>query len=130
MKAERATPADPRELALAAGRAAAAKQAEDIVILDVGGVIAITDLFVLCTGATQRQVKTIVDAIEHRLRELGERPVRREGESGGRWVLLDYVDVVVHVFAPEERDFYALERLWRDAPIVPLEASEGAVTSP
>ena len=126
MKAERATPADPRELALAAGRAAAAKQAEDIVILDVGGVIAITDLFVLCTGATQRQVKTIVDAIEHRLRELGERPVRREGESEGRWVLLDYVDVVVHAFGAEERRYYDLERLWKDADRLSWEDGDAA----
>jgi ribosome-associated protein len=131
VKQERPTPVDPRELALAAGRAAAEKQAEDVVILDVGAVIAITDLFLLCTGATQRQVKTIVDAIEERLRELGEHPVRREGGSENRWVLLDYVDVVIHVFAPEERDFYDLERLWRDAPVVPMEAGEdaGAATS-
>lgn len=118
---------DARELALAAARAAAGKQAEDIVILDVGSVIAITDYFVLCTGTSQRQVKTIVEGIGQQLRSLEERPVRREGESEGRWVLLDYVAVVVHVFAQEERDFYDLERLWRDAPVVPLdEGDEGA----
>jgi ribosome-associated protein len=119
---------DPRALALVAARAAADKQADDIVVLDVGDVISITDLFVLCTGSTQRQVKTIVDAVERALRELGERPVRREGESEGRWVLLDYVAVVVHVFAPEEREFYGLERLWRDAPIVPFDADDAPVT--
>jgi ribosome-associated protein len=107
---------ESREVAVAAARAAAAKQAEHIAILDVHGLIVITDYFVICSGTSERQVKTIVEEVEISLRELGRRPVRREGETEGRWVLLDYVDVVVHVFADEEREYYDLERLWRDAP--------------
>jgi ribosome-associated protein len=110
--------AGSREVAVAAARAAADKQAEDIVILDVHEFIVITDLFVICTGTSDRQVRTLVEEIEKALRALGYKPVRREGEHESRWVLLDYVDVVVHVFAPEERVFYDLERLWRDAPRV------------
>jgi ribosome-associated protein len=117
---------------MAAARAAAGKQASDVVILDVRALIVITDFFVLASGGTQRQVRTIVDAVGKALRERGERPVRREGETEGRWVLLDYVDVVVHVFAEEEREFYDLERLWRDAPRVDWEATadrSGAASS-
>jgi ribosome-associated protein len=110
--------AGSREVAVAAARAAADKQAEDIVILDVHELIVITDLFVVCTGTSDRQVRTLVEEIEKALRAFGYKPVRREGEHESRWVLLDYVDVVVHVFAPEERVFYDLERLWRDAPRV------------
>lgn len=108
--------AGSRETAAAAARAAADKQAEDVVILDVHELIVITDYFVVCSGTSDRQVKTIVDEVEKALRGLGRKPVRREGEQEARWVLLDYVDVVVHVFAEEERDYYDLERLWRDAP--------------
>ena len=107
--------------ALAAARAASSKQAQDIVILDVHGLIVITDHFVICSAPTERQVRTIVDAVEEALRERDRKPVRREGETEGRWVLIDYVDIVVHVFAQEEREFYDLERLWRDAPRVPFE---------
>ena len=110
--------AGSRETAVAAARAAADKQAEDVVILDVHELIVITDFFVLCTGSSDRQVKTVVEEVEKALRELERKPVRREGEQDRRWVLLDYVDVVVHVFAPEERGFYDLERLWLDAPRV------------
>ena len=118
MTAREAAAQDSREMAIGAARAAASKQAADIVILDVRDVIVITDYFVIATGGTERQVRTIVDAVEKALRDRGERPIRREGEAEGRWVLLDYVDVVVHVFGEEERDFYDLERLWRDAPTV------------
>jgi ribosome-associated protein len=116
--AREAAAQESREMAIGAARAAASKQAADIVILDVRDVIVITDYFVIATGGTQRQVRTIVEAVEKALRDRGERPIRREGEAEGRWVLLDYVDVVVHVFGEEERDFYDLERLWRDAPTV------------
>jgi ribosome-associated protein len=116
--AREAAAQESREMAIGAARAAASKQAADIVILDVRDVIVITDYFVIATGGTERQVRTIVDAVEKALRDRGERPIRREGEAEGRWVLLDYVDVVVHVFGEEERDFYDLERLWRDAPTV------------
>jgi ribosome-associated protein len=108
--------AGSREIAAAAARAAADKQAEDVVVLDVHDLIVITDLFVICTGTSDRHVKTVVEEVEKALRGLGQKPVRREGEQEARWVLLDYVDVVVHVFAEEERDYYDLERLWRDAP--------------
>ena len=107
---------ESREAAVAAARAAAAKQAEHITILDVHGLIVITDYFVICSGATERQVRTIVEEIERALRDLGRKPVRREGESERRWVLLDYVDLVVHVFTEQEREYYELERLWGDAP--------------
>ena len=107
---------ESREAAVAAARAAAAKQAEHITILDVHGLIVITDYFVICSGGTERQVRTIVEEIEKALRDLGRKPVRREGESERRWVLLDYVDLVVHVFTEQEREYYDLERLWGDAP--------------
>jgi len=112
---------ESRELAVAAARAAAAKQASDIAILDVHGLIVITDYFVICSGGTDRQVRTIVEEVERAVRDLGRKPLRREGETESRWVLLDYVDVVVHVFADEEREYYDLERLWRDAPRVELD---------
>jgi ribosome-associated protein len=122
--AREAAAQESREMAIGAARAAASKQAADIVILDVRDVIVITDYFVIATGGTERQVRTIVDAVEKALRDRGERPIRREGEAEGRWVLLDYVDVVVHVFGEEERDFYDLERLWRDAPTVDWQETE------
>jgi ribosome-associated protein len=116
---------ESRERAVAAARAAASKLAVDIVILDVRNLIVITDYFVIATGGTERQVRTIVEAVEKTLRDAGERPIRREGESEGRWVLLDYVDTVVHVFAQKERDYYDLERLWRDAPTLEWEEEPG-----
>jgi ribosome-associated protein len=111
-----------RELALAAAQAAADKKAQDIVIIDVGDHLVITDAFVLASAPNERQVQAIVDAIEEQLANLPEKakPVRREGERAGRWVLLDYVDVVVHVQHTEEREFYALDRLWKDCPIIPF----------
>ena len=115
------------DAALAAARAAAGKQARDLVILDVHELIVITDYFVICSGGSERQVRTIVEEVERSLRDLDRKPLRREGETEGRWVLLDYVDVVVHVFAPQEREYYDLERLWRDAPRVPFEDEGRAV---
>ena len=105
-----------REVAARAARAAGAKQATDIVVLDVHELIVITDFFVICTASSNRQVKTVIEGIEDAIRELGEKPVRREGEDEAGWWLLDYVDVVVHVFGEDERAYYDLERLWRDAP--------------
>jgi ribosome-associated protein len=119
-------PAGSREIALTAAKAAAAKQAADVTILDVHELIVITDFFVICSGQTERQVKTIVEEIEKAVRDLGERPIRREGEAGARWVLLDYIDVVVHVFTEQERRYYDLERLWRDAPRVAVHGEEVA----
>ena len=106
-----------RDTAAVAARAAASKQAEDIVVLDVSRLIVITDHFVICTATSSRQIKSVIEEIERALKEqLGVRPARREGEGDAGWWLLDYIDVVVHVFGPEERAFYDLERLWRDAP--------------
>jgi ribosome-associated protein len=104
-----------REVAIAAARAAVGKQGEDVTVLDVRSVIVITDFFVIVSGGSARQVRTITESIESALKELGVKPVRREGETEGQWVLLDYVDVVVHVFGEEERRYYDLERLWKDA---------------
>ena len=109
-------------MAVAAARAAADKQAGEIVILDVHETIVITDYFVICTAGTQRQIRTVIDAVEDALRGLGVKPMRREGEPEAGWWLLDYIDVVVHVFGTEERAYYDLERLWSDAPRVALGA--------
>ncbi|MGH8894084.1 MAG: ribosome silencing factor [Actinomycetes bacterium] len=109
-----------RELAVAAAEAASDKLADDILAFDVGEHLVITDVFVLCSAPNDRQVKAIVDAIEERLRRLGAKPVRREGEREGRWVLLDYIDVIVHVQHAEERVYYSLERIWKDCPLVEL----------
>lgn len=117
-----------REMAITAARAAAAKQATDIVVLDVHEVIVITDVFLICTASTQRQVKTVIEAVEDALREMGEKPVRREGEPEGGWWLLDYIDLVVHVFGEEEREYYDLERLWKDAPRVEWQEPEAATS--
>jgi len=111
------------EVAVAAALAASDKLAEDILAFDVSDQLVITDIFVLCSASNDRQVKSIVDEIEHRLKGLGERPIRREGEREGRWVLLDYGDVVVHVQHTEDRMYYALERLWKDCPTVELPES-------
>ncbi len=120
---------DSRATALAAAQAAAAKQGNDIVILDVRELIVITDYFVIASGSSERQVRTIVEEVEKDVRErLDVKPVRREGEDGWQWVLLDYVDVVVHVFDEEQREYYDLERLWRDAPRLEWESSD-AVSS-
>jgi len=109
------------ELAQTAARAAGDKLATDIVLIDVSDRLAITDVFVIATGNNERQVEAIVDEVEEKLRRTGAKPVRREGRRDGRWVLLDYADVVVHVQHAEERVFYALERLWKDCPFIPVE---------
>ncbi len=106
----------PRDLATWAARAASAKLGEDIVVLDVGEVITITDYFVIVSGTSDRHVATVAEEVTRALKERGVRPLRREGEAGARWILLDYVDFVVHLFHQEEREFYRLERLWADAP--------------
>jgi ribosome-associated protein len=111
------------ELIGSAAQAAADKLAHDIIAYDVSDVLSITDAFLIASAPNDRQVKAIVDEIEERLRtELDAKPVRREGEREGRWVLLDYVDIVVHVQHAQERVFYALERLWKDCPELPLPA--------
>ena len=108
------------ELVEIAAGAAADKLATDIIAYDVSEQLVITDAFLLCSAANDRQVKAIVDEVEEKLRRVDAKPVRREGEREGRWVLLDYIDVVIHVQHAEERVFYALERLWKDCPQIPL----------
>ena len=108
------------ELTRIAAEAAAEKLAADIIAYDVSEQLVITDVFLLCSAANDRQIRAIVDEIEEKLRQAGARPVRREGEREGRWVLLDYLDIVIHVQHAEERVYYALERLWKDCPRVPL----------
>lgn len=109
---------EARDLALLAAQAASDKLASDIVLIDVSERLAITDVFVIASGSNDRQVEAIVDSVEDRLREVGRKPLRREGYRGGRWVLLDFSDIVVHIQHTEERVFYALERLWRDCPTI------------
>jgi ribosome-associated protein len=114
--------ATPRatELTEIAALAAADKLAQDIIAYDVSDQLAITDAFLLCSGANDRQVRSIIDEVELRLKQAGATLVRREGEQEGRWVLLDYNDLVIHVQSKDERVFYALERIWKDCPVIPL----------
>lgn len=116
-----------RSLVAVAALAADAKQGEDIVALDVSGPLPLTDAFLLVTGRNERNVVAIAGEIEDKLIEIGAKPLRREGRSEGRWILLDFGDLVVHVFHEEDRMYYALERLWRDCPVIPIElAATGA----
>ena len=108
------------ELATEAALAAADKLATDVLAIDVSEQLVITDVFLLAAAPNDRQVRAIVEAIEERLLKNGVKPVRREGEREGRWVLLDFGDLVVHVQHAEEREYYALERLWRDCPAIEL----------
>ena len=112
--------AEARETALLAAQAAADKLATDVSIVDVSDRLAITDAFVLASAPNERQVQSIVDAVEERLREHVIKRVLREGVSESRWVLLDFIDVVVPVQHAEERAYYALERLWKDCPTIPF----------
>ena len=108
-------------MATVAARAAAAKLAQDIVVIDVSEQLVITDCFVIASAANERQANAIVDEVEEKMRLAGYKPARREGTREGRWVLLDYVDIVVHIQHQDERSFYALDRLWRDCPIVDVD---------
>ena len=107
---------DSGALARLAARAASSKQGEATVILDLRELLTITDYFVITSGASDRQVNTLAEEIVRTLKENGVRPVREERDAQARWVLLDFVDFVVHVFRQEERDYYRLENLWGDAP--------------
>ena len=115
-----------------AALAAADKLADGIIAYDVSDQLVITDAFLLCSAPNDRQVKAIVDEVELRMRQAGASLVRREGEREGRWVLLDYLDVVIHVQHSEERTYYALERIWKDCPQIPLPelVSAGRGTTP
>lgn len=111
------------QLVQIAAEAAAEKLADNIIAYDVSEQLVITDVFLLCSAANDRQVRSVVDEIERRLLQDAEaKPIRREGEREGRWVLLDYADIVVHIQREEDRVYYALERLWKDCPKLPLPA--------
>jgi ribosome-associated protein len=109
------------EMAAVAARAAAAKLGDDVLVIDVSDHLVITDCFVIASASNERQVNAIVDEVEDKMRAAGHKPARREGTKEGRWTLLDYVDIVVHVQHTDEREFYALERLWRDCPVLPVD---------
>jgi ribosome-associated protein len=124
------TEQDSRDWALIAARAASDKKGSQIVVQYVHDAIKITDYFVIVTGMNNRQVDAIGDAVEEALREqVGVKPLGREGEDELTWVLLDYGNIVVHIFQPETRDFYRLETLWNDAPTLDL-AAEGILEEP
>jgi ribosome-associated protein len=108
-------------MAIEAAKAASDKKANDCLILEMGELFYLTDYFVICSGNNDRQVSRIHKEVEDRLRAQGAKPYRREGERFNRWVLLDYVDIVVHIFLQEEREYYDIERLWKDAPRVEWE---------
>ena len=114
--------ATPRALQLArvAALAAEDKIAQDVVAIDVSDQLPLTDIFVIASATNERQVGAIVDEVEDKLREVGSKPIRREGQREGRWVLIDFGDIVVHIQHTEEREFYQLERLWKDCPQVDL----------
>lgn len=114
--------ATPRALDLARAAASAAqdKLAEEVIGLDVSDQLALTDVFVIASAANERQVSAVVDAVEERLLELEAKTLRREGQREGRWVLMDFGDIIVHVMHAEEREFYDLERLWKDCPVITL----------
>jgi ribosome-associated protein len=118
-----------RELLHVAALAADDKQAEDLVALDVSGPLPLTDIFLLATGRNERNVLAIAGEIEDKLIEAGAKPLRREGRAEGRWVLLDFGDLVVHVFHEEDRMYYSLERLWKDCPVIPLDLPSPAAAS-
>ena len=117
-----------KTVALAAAQAAADKKARDIVLLDVSDEVVITDVFMIASAPNERQVMAIVDSVEEQLRQKHDvKPIRREGLKGGRWVLLDYADVIVHVQHTEEREYYALDSLWKDCPAIEfVDAAEPA----
>lgn len=104
-----------------AALAAADKLAHEVTVIDVSEQLVITDVFVIASADNERQVNSIVDEVEDKLREAGRKPVRREGTREGRWALLDYADLVVHIQHTDERRFYALESLWKDCPVVEVE---------
>ena len=108
-------------MATVAARAAVSKLADNVVVIDVSGQLVITDCFVIASATNERQVNAVVDEVEEQMRLAGYKPARREGAREGRWTLLDFVDIVVHIQHEDERNFYALDRLWRDCPIIPVD---------
>ncbi len=114
---------DALHMATVAARAAATKLGDDIVVIDVSGQLVITDCFVIASASNERKVNALVDAVEEKMHRAGYKAVRREGARGGRWALLDYVDIVVHIQHQDEREYYALDRLWRDCPAIAVDLS-------
>lgn len=110
-----------RELLKVAALAADAKQGDDLVALDVSGPLPLTDIFFLASGRNERNVQAIASEIEDKMLEAGAKALRREGRAEGRWILLDFGDIVAHVFHDEDRMYYSLERLWKDCPAIPIE---------
>lgn len=110
------------ELAIAAARAAAEKKAEEIIAIDVSERLALTDVFLVLSGSNDRQVRAIVDAVEEAMARAGAKRRMREGFEEAHWVLLDYDEIMIHVQQDEDREYYALERLWKDCPVIPLPA--------
>jgi ribosome-associated protein len=127
---EQVEPLEIEELVRLGAHAAAEKKAVDVVAIRVAELLVITDYFLIASGANERQVGAVADAIEDALREAGVKPIGREGEREQRWILLDYGDFVVHVFRPDERAFYRLEKLWSDAPRLDLPADVVNASSP
>jgi ribosome-associated protein len=119
-------PESAEEMLQIAANAAASKGGEDLVALNVSEPLPLVDIFLLVTGNSERNVAAIADEIEDRLIESGHKRVRREGRAEARWVLMDFGDLIVHVFHQEERVYYGLERLWKDCPVVPIELTEAA----
>ncbi len=117
-----------RELVQIAAAAAESKGAVDLLAFDVSEPLPLVDVFLLATGSSERNVAAIADAVEEAMLEQGVKRLRREGRQESRWVLLDFGDLVVHVFHEQERVFYGLERLWKDCPIVPIESTAPAAT--
>ncbi|NMO01306.1 ribosome silencing factor [Gordonia sp. TBRC 11910] len=124
---------EAQEMARIAALAAADKLAHEVTVIDVSEQLVITDAFVIGSADNERQVNAIVDEVEDKLRQAGHKPIRREGAREGRWSLLDYNDIVVHIFHADEREFYALERLWKDCPVIDVpgldEASAAAAST-
>ncbi|MCT1396578.1 ribosome silencing factor [Microbacterium sp. p3-SID338] len=118
------SPETAEEMLRIAADAAVAKGGEDLVALNVSEPLPLVDIFLLVTGNSERNIAAIADEIEDRLVESGHKRVRREGRAEARWVLLDFGDLIVHVFHQEERVYYGLERLWKDCPVIPLEVAE------
>ena len=118
------SPENAEEMLQIAAAAAVSKGGEDLVALNVSEPLPLVDIFLMVTGNSERNVAAIADEVEDRLLESGHKRVRREGRQEARWVLLDFGDLVVHVFHGEERTYYGLERLWKDCPVVPLEIAE------
>jgi ribosome-associated protein len=113
--------AEAIEMAKVAALAAAEKLAHEVTVIDVSEQLVITDAFVIASADNERQVNSIVDEVEEKLREAGHKPLRREGTREGRWALLDYADIVVHIQHTDERRFYALESLWKDCPVIEVD---------